>query len=514
METYSVRLFEPLDIRIRISDAERDNPFDIQVAAEFKHENGEAFRVPAFYAGENEWIVRFLAVDEGKWNFSVDSGTGSTDPVGGRITVEGGAPQARGRLRVDRDNARRLKWENGEDYFLIGFEADWLAVVAQAERGTGKAHRLIDEIAGNGFNHVVMNVYAHDVPWSGILGRGTDFDFSNPNRWPFGGSNDNPDYEVLNTDYFDRLDEVVAYMNDRGIICHLMLYVWNKKVRWPEQNSRPDRRYVDYVVARYQGFPNVVWDVSKEALTYGYCTSDYIAGICGRIRQRDAFDHLLTVHDKVFCTEHPELVDLISVQDWRSELYEYMRQFYEEFVEKPVLNIEHGGYERSPFINAPGDYDDAVTCLKRNYLCAFAGVYSTYYWQGSSWNIVCYDVDSLPRGKRPRFEFFRFMQRFFSEHPFHRLKPVPVGTLTSNGFVLHSDDGVLLVLKPEDSYRFHLRNQDKAGPLCISWFNPLTGVESESEEVPSGDFVSLYSPWDGQFSIAIIRPGLGGSKTL
>lgn len=506
MKTYSARLWEPLDVQIRINDAKSINPFDIEVWAHFKRDDGEILHVPAFYAGGDRWIARFLGVESGEWEYTIDCRTATTSPGEGVVVVDGSSPRGRGRLRVAANTPHRLEWESGEDYFLIGFEADWLGVVAQAERGIDKARQLIDEIALNGFNHVVMNVYAHDVLWPGHLGRKTDFDFSNPDRWPFGGSNANPDYEVLDTDYFDRLDEIIAYMNEKGIICHLMLYVWNKKVNWPEQDSSADKRYVDYVVARYQGYPNVVWDVSKEALTYGYCTGDYIAGKCRRIRERDAFGHLLTVHDKEFCVRHPELIDLISVQDWRSELYEYMIRFYEEFSDKPVLNIEHGGYERSPFINAPGDYDDPATCLKRNYLCAFAGVYSTYYWQGSSWNIVCYDIHSLPHEKRPHLEYFRHMQKFFSDHPFDELKPVPVGKLTSSGFVLRSDDGQLLVLKPEDSYRLHLRGQGNREPLRISWFNPLTGVESEPEVVPAGNFVDLYSPFSGQFSIAIITP--------
>jgi len=41
-------------------------------------------------------------------------------------------------------------------------------------------------------------------------------------------------------------------------------------------HSAEDNRYFDYVIKRYQAFPNIIWDVSKEALDYGRCDIPYI----------------------------------------------------------------------------------------------------------------------------------------------------------------------------------------------------------------------------------------------
>ena len=68
----------------------------------------------------------------------------------------------------------------------------------------------------------------------------------------------------------------------------------------------------------------------------------------------------------------------------------------------PIFNIEHGGYEQSPYLTFTGDYQDPVVCLERNYQCIFAGSYSTYYWQGCSWDIVIHDISQLPEKVRPR----------------------------------------------------------------------------------------------------------------
>ncbi len=164
---------------------------------------------------------------------SASEGAGSA----GTVIVEDASPEAKGRLCRAGSNPRRLEWENGDECFLLGFECDWLATLDLEARTGAKARTLIKSVKENGFNHVVMNVYAHEVPWGGVLGRNSKYDFSAPKSWPFGGDNDHPDYDTLNTAYFDNLDSVVAALREEGIICHLMIYVWNKAVNWPEQNS-------------------------------------------------------------------------------------------------------------------------------------------------------------------------------------------------------------------------------------------------------------------------------------
>ena len=170
-----------------------------------------------------------------------------------------------------------------------------------------------------------------------------------------------------------------------------MLYVWNKMVNWPQPESEADNRYFDYIIKRYQAFPNVIWDVSKEALNNKRCTEAYGLERIGRIRRLDAYHRLVSVHDYGFCVRNADAVDFISVQSWSSEIYNFMHNLHTSFPQKPVLNIEHGGYELSPYVVFPGDFIDPEICLRRNYQIQFAGVYSTYYWQGTSWNAIIHN---------------------------------------------------------------------------------------------------------------------------
>ncbi len=45
--------------------------------------------------------------------------------------------------------------------------------------------------------------------------------------------------------------------------------------------------------------------------------------------------------------------------------------------------------------------------LKRNYHIVFAGAYSTYYWQNSSWYDVVYNPRDLPKENQPHFFYYK-----------------------------------------------------------------------------------------------------------
>ena len=87
-----------------------------------------------------------------------------------------------------------------------------------------------------------------------------EYEFGNNDRmFPFLGSNNAPDYSSLNCEFFKNLDTKIESLNDRDIISHLMIYVWNKRVNWPKLASKADDMYFDYVVKRYQAFSNIVF---------------------------------------------------------------------------------------------------------------------------------------------------------------------------------------------------------------------------------------------------------------
>lgn len=345
-----------------------------------------------------------------------------------------------------------------------------------------------------------MNVYANDVVWEKDLKLKNTPQYEvgdDKEIFPFLGNNDNPDYSALNIEFFKKFDRTMEALNDRNIISHLMIYVWNKNVKWAETQSEADNLYFDYVIKRYQAFSNIVWDISKEAILYGNVGDSYILERIERVRRLDTYKRLVTVHDFGFCVRNRESVDIMSHQDWSINLYADMLRNSEKYTEKPIFNIEHGGYEECDYEVFCGNYINAEACLKRNYECLFAGTYTTYYWQGCSWNVLIDDWDTNPSiTYKPKMSYFRYMSDFFTKYPYHNFKPTPKHN--SSSFALGDGDGTYLFYVPKESYKMSANKimKDEAKKLSFQWFNTHTGEYSEVTETSVMSIFSMTAnPW-------------------
>ena len=315
----------------------------------------------------------------------------------GKVTVTPNTnAEKHGAVVIPANDSKHFAYEDGTPYFLLAFECDWLfALDYHNETDLPKSKHLLNLLKQNGINQIVMNVYTHDVSWKkdDLLKSHPEHEFGgSKDIFPFLGNNDKPDFSALNPGFFQKMDRTIALLADLNIDSHLMIYVWNKLVKWPDMYSDADNMYFDYVVKRYQAFPNVMFDISKEALFYGRADEKYILDRISRLRAQNHYNRLLSVHDFGFCKRNPDKVDFISTQDWSWDIYNQMSTATTMFKNKPVFNIEHGGYEESPYVTFTGSYTNAEVCLRRNYACLFAGTYSTYYWQGAACVITSYSI--------------------------------------------------------------------------------------------------------------------------
>jgi hypothetical protein len=480
------------------------NPFEVTLKGIFSGPNGEILEVPGFYNGGNQYIVRFSPISIGEWNYMTISSESKLSGKMGTIKCIEANKAMHGSIRIDPANPRHFVYEDGSPYFLLAYEFDWLfALDLDNKEDIPRTRNLVNTLADNGFNHIVMNVYADDVGWGKDPDLPDKYEFANPGIFPFSGTNSNPDFSSLNIEFFKRFDRVIELLGEKNIIAHLMIYVWNKKVSWPPMYSEADNMYFDYVIKRYQAYPNIVWDISKEALTYGRCDMNYVIERIRRVRKNDAYNRLVTVHDYQFCQKYPGKVDFISIQTWQSDLYNRMKDLYDEYPGKPVFNIEHGGYEKGPYHVFPGDYNDPETCLIRNYFCAFAGVYSTYYWQNTSWNVIIYDLENLEKRDQPKFEYYKHLASLFSKYEFRDLTPVNQST---SGYCLSNNQDLYLYFISGDHYAIHttIPEGDKK-KFKVTWFNPLSGEYTEQKTMDYSSWMEFKPYWSGQANILIIE---------
>jgi Protein of unknown function (DUF4038)/Domain of unknown function (DUF5060) len=484
-----------------------DKPFDLAFGVTAISPNGNKKIIPGFYDSGKRYLLRFNPDEIGKWDFLTYSDLKGLSGLSFNIIVkENPDTTQHGPVIVPAKLPGKFAYADGQPYFLQAFELDWLFEIdADNPNNIPKTKMLLDTISSYNFNQIIMNVYAYDVDWKKDSSLKKEYDYGSPDVYPFGGTNLKPDFTTLNVGFFRKLDRVIEYLDSKNIIAHLMIYVWNKNVNWPPMYSDADNRYFDYVVKRYEGYPNIIWDISKEALSYGRCDMNYVNDRIRRIRKLDAYKRLLTVHDYRYCERYPDKVDFISIQYWGTDLYEKMLSIEELNNGEPVFNIEHGGYERGAYKVFTGDYTDPTACLWRNYQCAFAGVYSTYYWQNTAWNVIIPDPMKLPEDKRPHFDYYKYFVWFFKKHHFENLQPVK--NVSSSGWCLQDKSNkTTLFLIPKENSGISITLNDFAGKnASMKLFNPLNGKYTELPDIKLSPWFHMDLPEKNSFLVLIIK---------
>lgn len=511
--------WEVVDIVFQAKKATAGNPFDLMFGARVIDPNGNAFDIPGFFNGNNEWVIRFSGNKAGMFTLTTYSSLQEFSGLQVSVNVSGLASNGKpGAIKIDPLAPQNFIYDDGTPYFSIIFELDWLfALDAEYQDDIPHTRQIIDDINKNGFNQVVMNLYAYESSWPKSKDIPRIYDYRKPNVFPWKGTNEAPDFSMLNTDFFKHFDRIIHHLDSQNIVAHLMIYVWNKNVNWPEMYSKADNTYFDYVIKRYQAFPNIIWDVSKEALDYGRCDIGYINERIGRIRQLDAYKRLVTVHDYEYNSIEHARVDFISIQSWRPNLYDLMLQVRTIHSDKPVVNIEHGGYEKGPYLSFEGNYTDARQCLVRAWECVFAGVYPSYYWQNAAWDIVVFDaLDDKHPFDPPRYDYYKNMSAFFERYNFNELFPVEqklttngrtdLENLSTGGIPLTNGTDLFLFFVPASAYQINtVLPRPERGKLIVSWFNIYTGEFTEKQEANWTGWGTFRSPWTNTDSVLVVE---------
>lgn len=494
-----------------------DSPFDQDCFAIVQSQAGTQ-RIPLFYNGANTWVFRYSSSIPGEKSYSIESEIDELNGSTGKILISPNKKADRhGGIVLNSKNPQRFFYEDGTHYLNLAFECDWLFALDYGQQEIPKTKHLLSLLNRFGFNQIVMNVYAYDVRWpkDKRLAEHPEHEYgSREDIFPFKGSNSNPNFEELNVDFFKHFDKVISEMHQQEIASHLMIYVWNKRVSWPEMGSKADDRYYDYVIKRYQAFPNIIWDVSKEAISpiaraQGRSTAKYVAERVKRARKLDSYNRLVSVHDFGFCRNHSDLVDFISMQNWKQTLYQHMLDAQKEFPRKPIFNIEHGGYEESPYVVFPGAYTNAEECLRRNYFCIFAGGYTTYYWQGASWNALIHNpFQTRDEFSKPKFEYFTHMRKFCESIHFENCKAM--SRYNSSGYNLtNTRDGIVALYVTKETHSASPKKQVAdnfdASEATQQWFNTLTGEFTKETEYyqPELGFWE-WRPWRNEADAVLI----------
>jgi hypothetical protein len=447
------------------------NPFDVEIAGEFIGPGGARLRVPGFYDGGGTWKIRFSPPRQGEWAMTTASSVPELNgkSEAGIQCVPNRNPAIHGGLRVDGEHPHHFLYEDGARYFLLGYEADWLWGAGMNDPRRTAMNRLIDQMASRGFNHVLVNVYAHDTRWA--PGKSCEWDYGPPEYYAWEGSNEKPDHSRLNPKFFQLYDGMMEALRNKGIVAHIMLKVYNKAVNWPAPNSRDEERFFRYVVARYQAFSNVVWDFAKES--YNEKDQALQSRLIDLVRSSDAYRRLTTCHDDDVYDWDPELSRNIDFRtDQQHSDYAAITLFDRAHREYPVVNAEFGyeyGVEKLPTHTHPNQ-SDWQEHLRRAWVISMAGGYVVYYYNNTAWDVV------KPEPEPPGMARWQLLKETLSALPYWRMKPGP--ELAVGGSCLAIPGEVYACYLEGNQITLNLTGLEERSKARGHWVDTWTGERS------------------------------------
>jgi hypothetical protein len=292
---------------------------------------------------------------------------------------------------------------------------------------------------------------------------------------------------------------VIEALARRGLWAHIFIKVYNKQVNWPANGSAEDDLYFRWLIARYAAFPNISWDLAKEA----HYEKDlgYKLDRLRFLRANDPYHRLLTVHDDRAAYArgaYDGAVDYRSDQqhkDWRATMLAHRAQHA-----WPVINTEFG-YEHGPGGLADKTYNVAQSAeevARRAWEIYFAGGSGAYYYTYTAWDVL--RAQDTP----PGYAYFQHLAAFFRQTNFARLQPTE--SVASRGDCL-AEPGreYAVLLKEPASLTLQLAGAD--AEWDAEWFRPLTGERLRAAPLRTGA-VRLTPPaeWkDGPVALHVTR---------
>ncbi|MBI3971214.1 MAG: DUF5060 domain-containing protein [Chloroflexi bacterium] len=501
--------YHPHDVIVR-SEASHANPFLVDLRARITGPHGWSTTVPGFYDGDGTWVVRFCPSAFGAWRYETES----TDPAlaghdGEVQCIANANPRVHGALLVDPAHPHHFLYEDGTWPFVLGYEANWLWALGFLEDGEAQLRRFCERIASYGYNHIFVNTYAHDTRWA--PGKSHAEDYGPPPMYAWGGTNEAPDHLRLNVAYWRNFDVMMRALIDHGLTAHLYLKVYNKEVNWPRARSLADDLFFRYVVARYQGYSNVVWDFSKES--YNETDKAYCENRLSFIKAHDGYRRLVTAHDDWalhFDQRFGGALDFVTDQK-HDHFAERVIQLRRQLRPCPVINEEFA-YECGPGGVEDLSYHPRVRHtpeehVLRSWEVVFGGGYPGYYYLYTAWDVV--RPDDLP----PGYALHKRLAGFMKATAWWELEPHPEVVERSTARCLAKVGREYLIFnRAEHGPQRHFDERTQAmitlpglppgAVLAADWLQPLTGRRAQTQVQVRPRF-SLVPPFEGPYVVRL-----------
>lgn len=390
---------------LRFDGPDQGNPFlDVELVAEFSGPDGILRTVGGFYDGGGQFAVRLLPEVLGEWTYRTRSNVQALDGVTGDFTIEPGS----GHGRVEVAEQFHFRHVDGARYSPLGTTAYvWNHQPEALRSGT------LETLRDSPFNKVRFCVFPKSYLYNS----------EEPELFPFprreDGSWDTTRFDLA---FFQGLDRRVEELDDAGIQADLILFHPYDRWGFSDLGADADDRYVQNVVRRLAGQPNIWWSMANEFDFVATKSIDDWERLAAVVRREDHANHLLSIHNGLELYDQAQpWITHASVQ--RVDLYRTVEDTdaWRARWGKPVV-LDEVGYE--------GDLDQAWGNLTAQELvrrCWEGAVRGGYGQHGETYfstdEVIWWSKGGVLRGESP--PRLAFLAQLVAEAPEGVIDPLP-----------------------------------------------------------------------------------------
>ncbi len=302
------------------SEKSYSDPFkDVELDVVFTDPQGHEHAVPAFWAGEQTWRIRYAPAAPGRYTYrTVASDHGDLDGRTGVLKVsayEGdNILRKHGNIRVAADQ-RHFEHEDGTPFFWLG-DTWWMGLCSRM-RWPEDIQQLATDRLDKGFTviQIIAGLYPDMPPFDP---RG-----ANEAGYPW-----EKDYSRINPAYFDAADVRIQYLVERGLM-PCIVACWGYFL--PIMGVPKLKKHWRNMIARWGAYP-VIWCLAGEGAMPFYLSKTKKEDaetqrqgwteIAKYVRSVDPYHHAITIHptdnarDQV---EDPSVIDFDMLQTGHSD---------------------------------------------------------------------------------------------------------------------------------------------------------------------------------------------------
>jgi hypothetical protein len=508
-----IEAFDFQEVTIKVNSKNIKNPFtDVVITGEFTQ--GATKRTVSGFCDAQDgslYKLRFMPQKEGEYKYNVAfTANGKKYSYQNKFNVV--ASTRSGPLQVDADNPthfiyrgskQHFFWNATTSYWLLGWKDDRIIMNA------------IDRLAGYGINRmrVAINGRAHGGSrWNeNNVIESENFTFKlNPWIAKAPDDLDNPGFDVtrFNVAHWQKMDRVIAYARDKGIIISFIFYVDGldhgcDPFKKENMGNADELRYYAYAAARYGAYENLMWDIANEY--HLFRTVAWADKMGNFLKQQDTGNHMISVHGSSdFPFRKSPWVDCVLYQSWdECGGYDFMMNQHRLQAETgrllPQVNEEYG-YEGHYSVWGCG----AVATKEKNFreglyrsqlaweIC-MTGSYQTTgetaeYGTGAGEDSGGGWINGRGNEKMTMLRYYQIMKNIFEQVPYWKMKP-DAKSVNSGNLCLSIPDQEYLLYTRLHYARVSLKKGDH---YSVKMINPRTGEETILPDANTTDWSWQY----------------------